>query len=163
MIEPGCGHIDCLYRCGGDYTWETCPHAQQKHGPGGPMTPPTEERRAELRAKAEALIDADCAYYLQTQLSPGKPSLAEYRAREQAERDFDEVVTAETVIELLDHITALEAALRPFAGFDIVSMAGDCECYVAAYGPNGEKLGDHVMSTADFRRAASLLPGEGNA
>lgn len=60
-------------------------------------------------------------------------------------------------------ITALEAALRPFAGFDIVSMAGDCECYVAAYGPNGEKLGDHVMSTADFRRAASLLPGEGNA
>ena len=76
------------------------------------MTPPTEERRAELRATWE-----------------GHP--------------------------LLDWVDALEAALRPFGD---CAWDGGQDDGVAILRRDGTEL-----TVGDFRRAASLLPGEGNA
>ena len=91
----------------------------------------TPERRAELRAKAEALINA---------------------FPQECEED---------IRGLLAWIDALEAALRPFAGaqFEDPSWSNADELVVVEF--DGGRL--FTLRVGDFRRAASLLPGEGNA
>lgn len=62
---------------------------------------------------------------------------------------------------LLDWVDALEAALRPFAGdqFEDPSWSNADELVVVEF--DGGRL--FTLRVGDFRRAASLLPGEGNA
>ena len=127
------------------------------------MTHPTEERRAELRAKAEAATQGQ--WELQdgsswrrigvrgeqdgNVLCPCNPSSDRHPdlCAGRGESIYDNlrfIVAAQpaTVIELLDHITALEAALAWALG----------------------ELDDWDVAEPDkYRRAAALLPGEGNA
>lgn len=183
------------------------------------MTPPTEERRAELRAKAEAAtpgpwtaevsiysdgaFDAHWAVRTVDKLPehPWSPRFITFMTgtlrsdvqlrdikgakycrececwhlgwsreigidvradgKARADAEFIAATDPATVIALLDHITALEAALRPFAGdqFEDPSWSNADELVVVEF--DGGRL--FTLRVGDFRRAASLLPGEGNA
>ena len=62
---------------------------------------------------------------------------------------WNKVAVVDGKLDVLRKLSALHQAGKLPAETDME--------LVAAYGPNGEKLGDHVMSTADFRRAASIF------
>ncbi len=45
-VQRGCGMIDCVNECGGDYTWATCPHALSLNTSPEPVSKSAESEHA---------------------------------------------------------------------------------------------------------------------